>query len=510
MKRRGFLKNIGLISGAGAISFSISGIPVNAFARPFLNINSLNGKILVLLQLKGGNDGLNTVIPYEDGIYFNKRPNIGIPKDSVVKLNTLTGLHTSLQPLKQLFDNGKLALIQNVGYANQNRSHFRSTDIWLSASDSNQFLYDGWAGRYLAKAFPDYPLLPPEFPMAIQLGSVQSLVLESQHGGMGVTFQDPNNFYQLVSGITADNDPTPSTLAGDELKFLKEIAALSIQYASIIKAKADAGQNKVTYPNTNLGTQLAIIADLISGGLQTPVYMATLDGFDTHANQANTHSNLLKTFADAVKAFQDDLQLMGVADKVVTFTFSEFGRRLTENGSLGTDHGAAAPMFVIGNPVQGGIVGSNPSLTDLDNSGDVKFKYDYRQIYTTLLTDHLGMEKQKVTEILLKDFQTLPLINNSPTGVENNIIPNEYELKQNYPNPFNPETQITFTLGKSSNVKIKIFDMLGREVATILNEYKNTGNHSVKFYANGLASGTYIYSIEADNFRESKKMVLMK
>jgi uncharacterized protein (DUF1501 family) len=509
MNRRKFLKNIGLITGAGAVSLSIAGIPVNAFARPLMNIKSLNGKILVLLQFKGGNDGLNTVIPFEDSIYYNKRQSIGISKDSVVKLNSLMGLHPSLQPIKTLYDEGVLSIIQGVGYANQNRSHFRSTDIWLSASDANQYLYDGWAGRYLSEVFPDYPSIPPEHPMAIQLGSVQSLVLESQFGGMGVTFQDPNVFYQLVNGISSDLDPSPDTLAGEELKFLKEVAAMSIQYANVIKERADASQNKVTYPATNLGTQLAIIADLIAGGLTTPVYLATLDGFDTHANQLTSHSNLLKTFADAVKSFQEDLRLLGIDDKVVTMTFSEFGRRLQQNGSLGTDHGAAAPMILIGNNVLGGFVGSNPDLSNLDSNGDIKYQFDFRQVYATLLVDHLGFPESEIKEFFYKDIETLPLIKGT-TNVTYNSLPSGYELTQNYPNPFNPETAINFTLPYPGFVKLKVFDVLGKEITTLVNEYKNPGSYSVSFNAQNLSSGTYFYSIEANGFREVKKMTLIK
>jgi uncharacterized protein (DUF1501 family) len=510
MNRRKFLKNISLITGASTISFSIAGIPIKAFARPLLNIKSLNGKILVLLQFKGGNDGLNTIIPFEDSIYYNKRPAIGISKSTVVKINNLMGFHPSLEPLRTLYDEGIVSVIQNVGYANQNRSHFRSTDIWLSASDSNQYLYDGWAGRYLCEVFPDYPAVPPEYPMAIQLGSVQSLALESQFGGTGITFQDPNTFYQLVNGITADSDPSPNTLAGEELKFLKEVAANSIQYATVIKEKADAGQNKATYPNTNLAKQLAIIADLIAGGLQTQVYLATLDGFDTHSNQLTTHANLLKTFADAIKAFQEDLKLLGIADKVVTMTFSEFGRRLQQNGSSGTDHGAAAPMILIGNNVIGGFIGKNPNLSDLDYNGDIKYEFDFRQIYASLLVDHLGLPKQKLQDIFFKDIQTLSLIKNSPTSITDSNLPSTFILYQNYPNPFNPETVITYSLPANDFVRLKVYDILGNEITTIVSEYKSGGTYSVKFNGSNLSSGIYIYTLESSGYRDSKKMQLIK
>ncbi|MEK6551995.1 MAG: DUF1501 domain-containing protein, partial [Bacteroidota bacterium] len=402
MKRREFLKNLGMVTGAGAVTLTIAGIPIKAFARPFMNIKSTNGKILVLIQLKGGNDGLNTIIPFEDSIYYQKRPVIGIPKANVVQLNSLTGMNPSLQPLKQLFDDGKFTVIQNVGYQNPNRSHFRATDIWLSASESNQYIYDGWVGRYLLKTFPGFPNVPPSHPMAIQIGSVQSGVFDSTEGGLAVSFDNPNSFYTLVSGITADSDPPPATIAGDELKFLKEVAALSIQYASVIKEKADLGNPVASYTaGGTFGSQLKIIADLILGGLETPVYLATIDGFDTHSNQngTNSHPLLLTRLAESIKAFQSDLEKYGLADKVVILTFSEFGRRVNENASAGTDHGTAAPMFLIGKNVTGGVFGNNPSLINLDSNGDIKYIYDFRQVYATVLRDHFGMTATEVDQV---------------------------------------------------------------------------------------------------------------
>ncbi|MCU0414531.1 MAG: DUF1501 domain-containing protein, partial [Ignavibacteriaceae bacterium] len=215
---------------------------------------------------------------------------------------------------------------------------------------------DGWVGRYLAKVLPDHNPINTDHPMAIQIGSTQSALLECTcQGSMGISFESPNQFYQLINGSTADNDPPPDTVAGNQLKYIKEIAALSIRYAQVIKEKADLVENKVEYPNTRLGRGLAIIAELVAGGLETPVYLTSIGGFDTHANQANSHANLLTGVAQAVEAFQADLKLLGIADKVVLMTFSEFGRRLNQNGSAGTDHGTAAPLFVIGRNVNGGI-----------------------------------------------------------------------------------------------------------------------------------------------------------
>jgi len=511
MKRRQFLKNISLLTGAGTAAFKIGSIPVRTFAHPFLNIKNTNGKILVVVQLKGGNDGLNSVIQYENDIYYNNRPTLAVAKENVIQFSDTLGFHPSLAPFKNLYDQGLLNIVQNVGYANQNRSHFRSTDIWLSASDSEQYLFDGWAGRYLFEAFPDYPGVLPEHPMALQLGSVQSLMLMSQYGGMGVTIEDPNQFYQLVQGSQADTDPPPDTIAGEELKFLKQVAAQSIQYADVIKEKADAAQNLATYPDTKLGAQLAIIADLIAGGLETPVYLATQKGFDNHGSQAATHASLLTELSEAITAFQSDLQLLGVDDKVVLITISEFGRRLAENGSLGTDHGAAAPLLMVGKQVKGGVFGSNPDLTDLDNRGDIKFKYDYRQIYASVLRDHLGMTEEQVEIILLRQFETLPLINTSPTSVqENAIVAQDFSLQQNYPNPFNSTTKIKYSIAEPTQVNITIFDSLGRKVRALINKQQGSGSYSVEFHANDLPTGTYIFKISAGGFTRQRKMILAK
>lgn len=510
MRRRDFLKNLGIITGAGTTSFLLGGIPIKAFAKPFLNINSTNGKILVLVRFNGGNDGLNTVIPFEDSLYYNKRPVIGIPKTNVIQLTNITGIHPKLQPFKELYDNGKASIIQNVGYPSPNRSHFRSTDIWLSASDSNQFIYDGWIGRYLLKSFPDFPNVRPEHPMAIQIGSVQSSLFDSTEGNLSLSFDNPDSFYTLVNGVYVDNDPPPSTIAGEELKFLKEIASLSVEYADIIKEKADVRTNLATYPNTNFANQLKIIADLIAGGLSTPVYLATLDGFDTHSSQLLQHEKLLGYFADAISAFQKDLQLLGVEDKVVVLTFSEFGRRVKENASAGTDHGTAAPMFLIGKNISGGIFGNNPDLANLDSNGDIKYVYDFRQIYASIMKDHFGMSNEQIKDILFKDFTTLPIIKSATDINSDYEIPTAFELKQNYPNPFNPSTTIEYAIPKASNVKIVVYDMIGNTVSTLINKFQEVGNYKIKFDGSKLASGTYLYSLETDNKKIAKKMVLMK
>ncbi|MCW8849345.1 MAG: DUF1501 domain-containing protein [Melioribacteraceae bacterium] len=509
MERRKFLRQLGLLAGASTMSLSLGNIPLRAFGRSIYKTNEQNGKVLVLIQMSGGNDGLNTVIPYEDSLYYNARPNIAIKKSDVIRLNPLTGIHDSLQPFKEFYDEGKLAIVQNVGYPSHNRSHFRSTDIWLSGSDSNEYLNDGWVGRYLGHSVSNDTNYNLDHPMAISLGSTQDSLLSCtcQSGSMGISFEDPNQFFQLINGSSADTDPPPNTIAGNQLKYVKEIAARSIKFAEIIKEKADTINNQVNYPNSDLADQLSIIAQLVAGGLETPVYLASIGGFDTHSNQLGRHSNLLSNVAQSLSAFQRDLELLGAADRVVTMTFSEFGRTVQQNGSGGTDHGAAAPLFLMGKNVNGGIWGNNPDLSDLDSSGDNKYKYDFRQIYATLLRDQLNAGPEEMDNILFKDFETLPLISvkNITSGG-----PRAFELNQNYPNPFNPKTQIGYTLRLPQEISLKVYDANGRLVKTLFVGRKDAGTYYEVFGGSQYPSGIYYCHLISGSYRKTIKMTLVK
>jgi uncharacterized protein (DUF1501 family) len=505
MKRHEFLRQIGLLSGGTVLS--MGGIQLNAFAAsPFkLNIEENKGKILIILQLQGGNDGLNTTVPFEDAKYYNARKTVNIAKEQALKLSNTLGLHPSMTGFKNLFDDGKLAVVQNVGYAQPDRSHFRSTDIWLSASDSKQQIYEGWLGRFLESQNPSYPAALPDQPMAIQLGSVESMLLQGKFGSLGTVFEDPNQFYQLIAGSKVDNDPPPNTIAGEELKFLRQIAASSIQYSEAIKSKADIGKNSETYPNTNLGRQLSIVAKLITGGLNTPVYLTTMNGFDTHANQLTAHANLLKQMSDAIAIFQKDIEKQGFADKVTLVTISEFGRRLTENATSGTDHGAAAPLFVIGKTVNGGIIGANPNLNILDSNGDFKFEHDYRQIYNSILADHFGVNSSISKDVLQREFAKLPIF----TSKELPLAGTEtIGISQNYPNPATDLTYFEYFTTKEQVIKIRIVDLQGREVAIVKQGNHIAGNYKTPFSIGNLQRGIYAYSIIAAN-GEQKTMRMM-
>jgi uncharacterized protein (DUF1501 family) len=507
LTRSEFLRQMALLSGG--VGLGISGMPAQAYAQLPAGIATSvpTGNALVIIQLVGGNDGLNTVIPAENDIYFAKRPDIAIKKENAIALKNGMYLHPSMAPIKSLYDQGNVSIIQNVGYANPNRSHFRSTDIWNTGSDANVVWEEGWAARYLADRYPNYPITMPTQPMAIQLGSVESLLFQSDLGRFGTVFEDPNLFYQLVSGTLADDEIPPATLAGDELAFLKQISSTSIQYSKVIRDGALKGANRVTYPNTNLSKQLGIVARLISGGLETPVYLCTIGGFDTHANQLTQHANLWKQISEAVAAFQKDLKAQNISEKVTLMTFSEFGRRVNQNGTAGTDHGTAAPLFVIGDTVRGGMIGENPSLTNVDASGDIKSMFDYRQIYSTVLRDHLGLSATSTTEIFKKSFERLPIFLSSPLLPEADA---RIRLLDPAPNPAVGLVRIQYAVFGNMKIEVALYNMVGEKVGSIFSGDAISGTYTQMLDTSAFPAGTYLVSLASSGGeRITKRLIII-
>ena len=507
LTRSEFLRQMALLSGG--VGLGIAGIPGQAYAQlpAGLMASVPEGNVLVIIQLAGGNDGLNTVIPAENDTYFAKRPDIAIKKVDALALKNGMYLHPSMTGIKSLYDQGNVAIVQNVGYANPNRSHFRATDIWNTGSDANVVWEEGWAARYLAEKYPLYPISMPSQPMAIQLGSVESLLFQSDIGRYGTVFEDPNLFYQLVSGTLSDDEIPPATLAGDELAFLKQVSSASLQYSTIIRDRALKGANSVTYPATNLAKQLGIVAKLISGGLETPVYLCTIGGFDTHANQLNQHANLWKQISDAVTAFQKDLKTQNKADKVTLMTFSEFGRRVNQNGTTGTDHGTAAPLFVIGNTVRGGLIGDNPNLLNLDSNGDLKANFDYRQVYSTILSDHLGLSTTSTAGIFKKSFDRLPIFLNSPLIAEAGV---KVTLLDPAPNPAFGQVRIQFAAFEAMRVELALFDMQGQKIGSIYAGEVQSGTYTYPIDTTHFPAGTYLVSLAASTgSRITKRLIIV-
>lgn len=521
MKRRSFLQNT--LQGV-TLPALLNGFSVKAFgeASPFFDMFGLaddTDHVLVLVQLNGGNDGLNTVIPLDLYTnYRNARTNIAIPENKVLSLTGRkdTGLHPAMTGMQALYNDGKLNIVQAVGYPLPNFSHFRATDIWMSASDSDKFVNTGWAGRYLNQAYPNFPTGYPNSkmpdPVAIQIGSVTSLMLQGPVVNMGMSISNTSSFYNLVNNV---QDPAPNTPAGKELTYIRTVARQTQQYADVIKSAAAKVTQQGTYPTNNtLADQLKIVARLVKGGLRTRVYMVSMGGFDTHAAQVNntdtstgTHATLLQRVSDAIKAFQDDLKLLGVEERVVGMTFSEFGRRIKSNGSTGTDHGAAAPVFLFGKNVNGGVTGTSPQLPAGATVNDnIAFQYDFRSIYGSILESWFCLDNTTIQSLLLKNFQRLPVINGKGCGIDPITAGNG--SVRNYPNPFESQTTIEFTTN-GGHTMLQVIDMTGRVIAVLVDKiYPAAMTDRVVFRGGTLPAGSYYARLQ--NESQTKVALMLK
>ncbi|MBK7762597.1 MAG: DUF1501 domain-containing protein [Bacteroidetes bacterium] len=508
------------------LAASVNGLPIHAYGESKL-FNALsrtrgsNGKILVLIQMSGGNDGLNTVIPLDRYSELSAaRSNILINQSSVLPLtgSTTTGLHPAMTALQSMYNSGKVNIVQGVSYPDPNFSHFRSTDIMYSASDSNAYVNTGWLGRTIDHQFPGAPQNYPDpnflDPLAIQIGSSVSSVLGGANGINGLAVSSINSFYQIISGTV---DPAPATPAGNELTFIRFIAQQTQAYTMVLQNAAAVGVNMATYPTSNrLADQLKIVARLINGGLQTPIYIVNQGGYDTHDNQVDNvdhslgkHAGYLKELSDAIGAFQQDLQLMGKEDKVTGCTFSEFGRRIKSNASVGTDHGSGAPMIVFGTQVNPTIIGTSPVLPASATVNDnVPMQYDFRQVYASILQDWFKLDPSDVTAILNgQTFQTLPIFKWS-VGVEN-VANTETKLScMNFPNPFDEHTVIRFTSGGGA-AQILLYDQMGKMIRVLYENQVAAGTQDIGVDRNGLSAGTYYYQVQVGSEKVSSKLMVI-
>ncbi|MGE3800982.1 MAG: DUF1501 domain-containing protein [Candidatus Kapaibacterium sp.] len=510
MKRRDFLKRSAQVGAL--IPLASSGLMARPLAYNYFNRPSgAEDRILVLINLSGGNDGLNTVIPYQDTAYYNARPALNIKAGSVLQLDEKLGLHNSMTGIHNLFNDGNCAVINNVGYPEQNRSHFRSTDIWHTASDAEEVLFTGWLGRYLQAVHPDYPSTLPDSPFALQISTSTSLALLGANGNMGIALENPEQFFRLANGLEVEPTPLPNTLAGPELEYVRNIIQQSDTFSKEIDNAMNSGVNNATYNTDSLSLQLQIVARLINGGLPTSVYIVTLGGFDTHSGQLGSHSLLLNYFSSAVTSFLNDMNIGGNGERVVCMSYSEFGRRLNENGSNGTDHGAAAPQFVFGNPVLGGqLLGGYPDLLNLDNRGDLQQKVDFRQIYSTILSDWLGVSTTETANVLGGTFEKLPIFSTSSVSDDQRARWAGIILEQNRPNPVSGRTEIAFTIPTRSFVRIDLVDSRGREHGALVERELEPGRHQVQVDLSGYPPGGYIYRLQTGRHRVSKRMAIVR
>jgi len=507
MKRRDFIRLSATASALGLLPSEVGA--AMKLANTSLDCDVSNRK-LVLIELKGGNDGLNTIIPFDNYGYYKEtlRPNIHIPvtnysnlavdaslmgtnQDLVFNPALLTGTNAGF---KGLYQDGMLRVLQSVGYPAANKSHFASIDLWATGNDGNSWENgkdSGWLGRFMETAYVD--LMPSNYPMGIQLGTSSTWLgfhAEHEHGmALNIEGQNSENFYTVLSGL-AGQAPTnipENTHYGEELKYIVDTDAFANTYANSIQTAYTNGSNfnnASNYPETDLADQLKTVARLMRGGIDTKIYMVTIRGFDTHnlQNQADNdiqgkHTELLKELSGAVSAFMEDVNSDSLGDDVVGLTFSEFGRKAKQNGNLGTDHGEIAPIFIFGKPVQSGVSGVNVDLSEAtaDNNWQLKtVQHDYRQVFATLMQDFLGTNDAVVDNAFFDHNNTqsftenkLPEIIKSSHSVATSCIatPVEDNNSQNlwavYPNPV-LDTLFVNTFSDIDAIDYQLFETNGR------------------------------------------------
>lgn len=566
--RRDFLKKIPF---AASIPFTIGGISMksmeeNAFVR-MARASAGNDRVLIILQMHGGNDGLNALIPVDAyDLYYSRRPNIAIPAknqsrgyiplDSRLPSDAQIGLHPDMLDMKALYDMGRVTLVQGVSYQHNNGSHFRGRDIWFMGGSADEYLQSGWVGRYLQKEvapkqYPqDFPNPDMKDPLAIEMGNDVSLIFH-QEGNIptSIAINDPEAFKQLIDDlegfIDEDVDPRglpPQYLAGSpyykELDWILSLEDKSKDYAQILFERYTAGgASGTTYPETYplnapkgslrnpLSGQLRLIARLLAGGCKTKVFLVKIGGFDTHAEQVESynptmgaHAALLYHISSAMKSFQADLRARGLEDRVLTVSTSEFGRRIHSNGSFGTDHGTGGPIFIFGKGVQPGVVGKVPDLT----KNNVEMQYDYRLIYGNIMRDWMlagdPQADQKLDDIFPGlmtggiegvTFEPLPLASQVITGTDE-FISDRFALENCFPNPAAGKTTMHFRVNRASHVVIELMDVNGKHVRTLVRGDFEPGEHKVESDLTGLQAGTYIYQLKCGFFQSAKKLTINK
>lgn len=377
MNRRNFLTLTGTFTGGTLL--------LPSFLHAFGSQSNLviGEQCLVFIQLNGGNDGLNTFIPFEDPLYYEYRSKIALDKNTIISRDKGMAFHPALKDFATMQQNGDLTIIQNVGYPEPNRSHFRSQEIWQTSSDANEYASNGWLGRYL-----DLQCKEHEPTAGVNFDNIDNLSLKGNEPN-SITVKDPNRFK-----MRTDNDDKVKLSGNPQLDFVRKIANSVSEGSDDIQKALAKSTSEINYPKTGLGKNLEWIARLIKGNLNSKVYYTSQNGYDTHDNQINIQQRNLTELNDAIYSFYTDLKKAQLLQNVTLVVFSEFGRRVKDNGN-GTDHGTAAPMFIIGGNNKGKIIGNNPNLADLDN-GDLKYEIDFRSVYASLLQSKMNFDYTKI------------------------------------------------------------------------------------------------------------------
>ncbi len=394
--RRAFISRSLSVAVLGGTIPSFLSTAADAQALPALGSTVDPANVLLVIQMNGGNDGLNTVVPYSDDAYHRVRPTIGIAESTVIKIDARIGLNPSLAGLDDLYKDGRVAIVQGVGYPNPNRSHFEATQIWETASPDHAAT-NGWLGRYLDATVPAHATPagdPKELFTAVSLGDTIPTALIAQH--VDVPAISALNTYGLNTGKDAASKQTAGVLydgakpgQSPYLEMIASTARNAMHGGDVLRAKISNYKPAVTYPKDGFAQQLRLAAQIVGSNVGTRIIFVSIGSFDTHAGQRAQQDRLLGYLGAGLRAFYADLAAHQIADRVLAMTFSEFGRRVVQNASNGTDHGTAMPLFIVGGKVKGGVYGTHPSLTDLDN-GDLRHSIDFRSVYATVLERWLG------------------------------------------------------------------------------------------------------------------------
>ena len=542
MKRRNFIK---LSTSASVIALSpLEFQAAMKSVMPTLQCPDISNRKLILINLAGGNDGLNAVIPLNQyDLYSNLRPNIKIQNsgpnayiqlDKGLSFDKQVGLHPGLKGFKSIYDKGVLRIIQGVGYPSQNKSHFKSTDLYLTGNDGKSLdngANSGWIGRFMEQYYADQ--LAEPFPLAIEMGSPKNSLgfhgIEEHGMSLNITGQDPSGYYSILNGLGGEPpENLPISDYGKELDFLINTDKLSNKYAKQISNAFNKGQNTVGYPDTNFSDQLKTVAKLISGDLQSKVFMVRIGGFDTHNAQVQgsgdilgRHNDLLTELSEGVEAFISDMTQQNLADDIVGLTFSEFGRKAKENGNLGTDHGEIAPMFVFGSAVEGGVSGTNPDLSEASGTNNFQLEtvqYDYRETIGTLLQDYLGADNNVIDGTF---FNHASLGSFYDAKIEN-LIKDQFNVSKSclkestlgvkewlewgvFPNPFKDTVNLV-SLKEEEYINYELYALSGE---LLMRNKQRTLMESVKLDLGHLDSGTYILKVFSSKGQEVHKIIKM-
>ncbi|MBK6267175.1 DUF1501 domain-containing protein [Marivirga sp. S37H4] len=565
MQRRKFLKKLGFAAG---MPFALSGIPIQVLAshEPFKNLlhKSTNDNVLVILQMHGGNDSMNTFIPIDAyDQYYSRRANIAIPYksgnrtliplDSTLDLKDQVGLHPDMTDFKAMYDQGKAAVYQGVSYPKNNGSHFRGRDIWFMGGDYDDYFSSGWIGRYLNQAYApsaypdDFPNTAMPDPLALEMGNDSSLLFH-QEGNIPTSISLGNSPGQLLDQIEnlegfADQGVDPRGLPPEFLNgsaYKKEmdwILGLEDKSETYIKRLQEiylaSADSNVAYPEiypfnapsgslrNPLSGQLKLVGKLLGGGIKTKVFLVKIGGFDSHASQVETanttmgiHATKMYHISAALKAFQQDLKNRGISEKVLTITMSEFGRRIPSNGSYGTDHGKGGAVMLFGDKVNAGVFGTNPDMSK-DN---IEMQFDYRQLYSGILHDWFGVEQSVINQdIFFKDFfnatdeagNPLPTVKIISDKITSNKewLTERYNVSAPYPNPARNFTHIHVNSNTKGTATVEILDQKGAVLKSI-KEQLNQGKTEIKVTTDFLKQGMYYLKIESSYIHETKKLVI--